>query len=256
MLKELFRKLRSEDLRTILRGLEELEARLPQLDGPAFDEALHAIIGVFYIDPIDRPELSPALEQAENVLAASRERVIPIILGELGESDFKIHFRLASSLAKMGRAAVSPLLSAYAEARDDYTRIFALYALGKVNAPELLDAAPVLFEALDDKNPEVRDTAARAVGKLCANVSPALLDAPTRQECFERLLARASDRYAGVRSKAIRSLGKMAGARLLTEENRTRLRRLLCKALGQDEVGNWDVAYIVRAEAEKALEYL
>jgi HEAT repeat protein len=256
ILKGLFRKLRSENRSTILAGLAGLSERLPGLQGPEFEEALHAVIGVFYIDPIDHPQLVPALERAEDILADLKERAIPILLRALGESDFKIHFRLASTLAKMGRAAVTPLLSAYANAQDDYSRVFALYALGKVNDSKLLESLPVLFQALEDQNPEVRDTAARALGKVCTNVKPELLDVSTREECFERLVAKVSDRYAGVRSKAIRSLGKMARASLLTEEHRSRLRRLLSQALGQDEAGNWDVAYIVRAEAEKALEYL
>jgi HEAT repeat protein len=213
-------------------------------------------MGVFYIDPIDHPELLSVIEQAERILADRREKAIPIILRALEESDFKIHFRLASSLAKMGHAAVAPLLSAYAEAGDDYRRVFILYALGKVNDSKVLDAVPVLFQALDDPNPEVRDTAARALGKLCDHLNPEHLDGAFRRECFERLFGKASDRFAGVRSKAIRSLAKMAKARLITEEERSRLLRLLSRTLGQDEAGNWDVAYIVRAEAEKALEHL
>jgi HEAT repeat protein len=256
MLVELLRKLRSEEKLTILQGLEGLAARIPGLDGPELEEALQAVMGVFYIDPIDHPELLPVVEQAEGILAGLRERAIPLILRTLSESDFKIHFRLASCLAKMGYAAVNPLLSAYSGARDDYGRVFILYALGKISDSKLLEAVPVLFRSLDDPNPEIRDTAARALGKLCANLNPEFLDQSFRRECFERLYVKASDRFAGVRSKAIRSLGKMARARLITEEERERLRGLLYKTLGRDEAGNWDVAYIVRAEAEKAMDWL
>jgi len=256
MLKDLLRKLRSEDKLTIQQGLEALSRRLSSLQESDFEEALQALIGVFYIDPIDHPELLPVIEQAEGIVVDLRDRAVPVILRSLGESDFKIHFRLASCLGKMGHSVVRPLLSAYSEAHDDYARVFALYALGKVVDPRLLEAAPLLFQALNDSNPEIRDTAARALGKVCQNVNPDLLDGATRKEAFEKLLAAASDRFAGVRSKALRSLGKMAKAGLLTEEQRHRLQGLLARVTGRDEASNWDVAYIVRAEAEKALDYL
>ena len=255
-LKDLLRTLRSEDKIQIQRGLEGLAERLPELEGVQFEEAIHAVVGLFYVDPVDHPELLPVLEQAESILADLREKVIPAILGFLGESDLKTHFHLAAVLAKMGYAAVNPLLDAYEKADDPYARVFTLYALGKVKDPKVLDTLPVLFAALDDPDPEIRDTAARAVGKMCEHLNPDLVSEETRRQMFERLLAKVSDRYAGVRSKAIRSLGKMTRFGLLDAERKTRLQSILARVLGEDEAGNWDVAYIVRSEAEKAKEHL
>jgi HEAT repeat protein len=252
--KDLLRKLRSEDKIQIQKGLEGLAERFKGLEGSEFEEAVHAVEGLFYVDPMDHPELLPVLEQAEGILAELREKVIPVLLQSLGESDLKTHFHLAAVLGKMGYAAVNPLLEAYQQATDPYARVFALYALGKVKDPKVLEALPVLFEALEDPDPELRDTAARAIGKMCEYLNPDLVAEQTRSEMFERLLAKVSDRFAGVRSKAIRSLGKMARFGLLQDGQKNRLRAILTRALGEDEAGNWDVAYIVRAEAEKAKE--
>lgn len=255
-MKQLLQKLRSEDRIQIQKGLEGLADRFPSMDGSDFEEAVHAVVSLFYVDPMDHPELLPVLEQAEALLADQRARVIPVILKSLGESDLKVHFHLAAVLGRMGYAAVAPLLAAYGETEETYTRIFTLYALGKVKDSKVIEALPVFFAALEDPNPEVRDTAARALGKLVEHVNPEAVAERTRGEMFDRLLARASDRFSGVRSKAIRSLGKMARFGLLGEEQRGRLARLLARALGEGEAENWDVAYIVRAEAEKAKRYV
>jgi HEAT repeat protein len=255
-MKELLQHLRSEDKLQILKGLEGLGKRLPSLQGRELEDAVQAVISLFYVDPVDHPELIPVLEQAEAVLVDQRERIIPVILRCLEETDLKAHFHLASVLGRLGYAAVEPLLEEYRQSSETYPRIFALYALGKVKDPKVLDAVPTLFDALEDQNPEVRDTSARALGKLVEHVNPDLLGESERSQMFDRLLTKASDRYSGVRSKAIRSLGKMARFGLLKPAQLEGLSRLVSRTLGETDGENWDVAYIVRAEAEKARRYL
>ncbi len=70
----------------------------------------------------------------------------------------------------------------------------------------MLEALTILFAALEEANQEVRDTAARDLGKLIEHANPDALPERTRGEMFDRLLAKASDRSSGVRSKAIRNL--------------------------------------------------
>lgn len=256
MPKEALRKIHSENKIEIQQGLEELARRLPALEGAELETAMHGVFGLFSVDPIDHPELIPVLEQAEDLLAGLRERAIPPLLAALRETDLKVHFRLAAVLGKMGYAAVAPLVEANQGSRDTYVRVFTLYALGKVRDPRVLEAFPVLFAALDDPEAEVRDTAARALGKVCEHLDPARVPAPLREQLFERLLAKTGDRFAGVRSKALRSLGKMAKFGFLDGVGRARLAGAVARALGENDEGNWDLAYVVRAEAEKARRYL
>ncbi len=256
MLDRLIEELQSEDKLKIQKGLEGLADLFPQLEGDAFQEAVQAVAALFYIDPMDHPELIPVLEQAEEVLAEQRTRVIPVILDMLAESDLKTHFHLAAVLGRMGYAAVDPLLQAYQSAKKDDDRVFLLYAFGKIRDPEVVKALPLLFEAMEDPNPEIRDTAARAVGKICEHVKPDRIDPAVRAEMFDRLMGRLSDRYAGVRSKAVRSLGKMARFGYLAPEQTEQLSSMLRRILGEDEAENWDVAYVVRAEAAKAKQFV
>jgi hypothetical protein len=61
------------------------------------------------------------------------------------------------------------------------------------------------------------------------------------------------DEHPAVRAKAVRSLGKMAGARYLTKDQ---VRAVVAQAralLGRDEAFDWDRAFIVRREAEETL---
>jgi len=255
-MREWLQYLRSEEKLQILKGLEGLGKGLSTLEGRELEEAVQAVTSLFYIDPVDHPELLPVLEQAEAVLSDQRARIIPVILQCLEETDLKAHFHLASVLGRMGYAAVGPLLEEYRRSDEAYARIFTLYALGKVKDPKVLEAVPALFEALGDANPEVRDTSARALGKIVEHVNPELLTEARRTEMFDRLLAKVSDRYSGVRSKAIRSLGKMARFGLLQPEQRERLAGVVSRVLGETDGENWDVAYIVRAEAEKARQHL
>lgn len=241
----------SEDALTIREGLEGLAPLLPRLDEGQYAEAVEAVCGLFYADPMDHPELVPVLDRAEELLAEQGVSIIPLLLKLLDESDLKSHLRLISVMGRMGYAAVDPLLAAYADTADPYTRSFILYAMGKVRDPKVLTALPHLYQALDDDSSEVRDTATRTLGKICEHLNPDDLTEPVRLGLYENLMGKVKDPYAGVRSKALRSLGKMAGKGLLGEEQRKRLQQLLAEVLGETG-GNWDVAYVVRAEAKKA----
>jgi HEAT repeat protein len=256
MTEDIFRNLRSEDAVRIKVGLEGLAVQFQSLEDAIFGQAVQAVIGLFYADIIDHPELVPLLERAEEILAAQGERAVPVVLAALGESDLKAHFWLASTLGRMGSCAVDALFEACEAPADDYCRVFALYALGKVKDPAVARALPLLFLALDDNSPEVRDTAARTIGKVFESATPDQFTEAVTREAFDRLLAGASDPYAGVRSKSIRSLGKLARRGLLAPGERQRLKVLVTRSLGEDDDANWDPAYVVRAEAEKVRDLL
>ena len=115
-----------------------------------------------------------------------------------------------------------------------------------------MEALPILFAALEEFRQEVLDTTAQALGKVIEHIDPDALPERTRGDMVDRLLAKASDRFSEVRSKAIRNLGKMARFGVLAARQGARLARLLAQAPGEYDPENWDLAQIVRAEAEKA----
>jgi hypothetical protein len=59
-----------------------------------------------------------------------------------------------------------------------------------------------------------------------------------------------------VRAKAVRSLGKLVRAAYLAPAQEERVRLAVLRILGRDEAHEWDRAFIVRREAEEALQHL
>jgi hypothetical protein len=102
----------------------------------------------------------------------------------------------------------------------------------------------------------VRDSAARALGKLADVVPPERLDERRRAEVFEALFRALGDAQPAVRAKAVRSLGKMTRASYLTPGQEERLTTAVRHLLGEDEAHEWDRAYVVRREAQETLRHL
>jgi HEAT repeat protein len=130
-----------------------------------------------------------------------------------------------------------------------YGRSFALFALGKIKDPAIQLALPEVVGSLLHPDREVRDSAARLLGKIAEIVPAASLTERRRSEITEALFRVLSDPQPAVRAKAIRSLGKAARARYLTPDQELRLERAVLHILGEDERHEWDNAFIVRREA-------
>jgi HEAT repeat protein len=114
----------------------------------------------------------------------------------------------------------------------------------------------VALEASASPDLELRDSATRALGKFAESILPSDLPAELRSAVLERLRANLADTSPGIRSKAVRSLGKLARYRHLTVQEREQLGITLRRLLGEDEHFDWDKAYVVRKEAKEALGYV
>lgn len=255
-IKDVFRKLRDEDVHDVIKGLEEIERRLKRLQGENFNEAILAVCSIFHIDLYDRPDLEPAVERAFKILVANGEKSIPLIIYQLKDADLKVQMHLTKALGQIGKPAIKPLLKFYSASFDPYMRIFALYALGKIQAPEMSSIIPKVFVAMDDSNAEVRDTATRLLGKLVEHLKPQRISPKIRSSMFRALVKNLSDSHSTVRAKAVRSIGKMAKFGFMGTKEKTSAKKALARILGLDEAFAWDNAYIVRAEAEEAFKYM
>jgi len=210
---------------------------------------------LFYIDALDRPELVPVLDEAINLTAAFGSWVIPVLIESLDAGDIKSQWAIAHVLGRIGADAIDPMLEAY-EASDKSTfRAFILYALGKIKSSKIVKGAPIALEAAKAADLELRDTAIRTLGKLVESMPPKTIPPALKQEIANCLNDRLSDENASVRSKAVRSLGKMAKHGHLEGKDLERL-RAACHVILGTEKGEWDRAFIVRKEAEEALGYL
>jgi HEAT repeat protein len=247
--------LRSDRPAAISAGLDYLRASMAALPEAGLRDAVEELCALFYVDTADRPDLQPLLDRAVEILAAQGPRVVGQLLELMRGSDIKSHLYLARTLAAIGRAAL-PALRRVIATEDPYSRSFALFAVGKVHDPAVREALPEVVGSLMHPDKEVRDSAARTLGKIAEAVPPRDLAEDRRAEIFDVLFRTLADVQPAVRAKAVRSLGKLARFSYLTAEQRARVRLAVLRILGRDEAQEWDRAFIVRREAEEALRHL
>ncbi len=242
-----------EELR---KGLKLAAGEIAIADSDKARSLFEMISTLFYIDTLDHPELAPILDEAINLMARFGSWVIPILVGNLDEGDLKAQMAVANVLGRIGANAIDPLMTGYASTADPKMRAYILYALGKVKSPQIVRAVPPALEAARDENLELRDTATRALGKFIESIAAADLSKELKRKYIDCLWNNLSDPNASVRSKAVRSLGKMAKYGHLSDSDCSQLKAVCHRIMGTDENYEWDRAYIVRKEAEEALGYL
>lgn len=247
--------LQGERAEEVERGVSALRDRLALLPEPEFRAAVEGLCALFYVDAHDRPDLEPSLERTVQILAAAGPRVVCHLLEFMRGSDLKSHLYLARTLAVVGQPALAALRRVIAT-EDAYSRSFALFALGKIRHPEVCEAFPEVLASLTHPDKEVRDSAARTLGKLAETVPTDLLSGDQRSEIFDALFRTLADHQPAVRAKAMRSLGKVVRAGYLKPEQEDRVGLAARRLLGQDEQHEWDRAYVVRLEAQEALRHV
>ena len=247
--------LQSDRPERIGEGIEYLRTHLGSLPEAEFRGAVEELCSLFYVDTADRPDLQPLLDRAVAVVAGQGPRVVGQLLELMKGSDIKSHLYLARTLAYVGQAAL-PALRRVIATEDPYSRSFALFAVGKVNDLAVREALPEVIGSLMHPDKEVRDSAARALGKIAEAVPATQLGEDRRAEIFEVLFRTLSDVQPAVRAKAVRSLGKLVRAAYLAPAQEERVRLAILRILGRDEAHEWDRAFIVRREAEEALQHL
>lgn len=246
----------SNEPQRMASGVRWLEPRLASLDDQPFAAAVEALCGLFFIDTFDRPDLEPLLEQAQGALAQGGPRVIPRLLDAIRGSDIKSHLCLGQALGRIGSPAIPALRAFIATEEDAYCRTFGLFALGKIADPAVHEALPEIVGCLMHPDREVRDSAARTLGKVAEVVPASALSPRRRTEMFEALFRCLRDPQPVVRAKTIRTLGKMAASGYLEPAQRGQALEAARGMLGQGERYEWDNAYIVRREAAHAVRML
>lgn len=245
--------LTSPDAEDLRKGLGLARQEIARLGSREARPLFEIVSAVFYLDPLDRPELVPILDEAVSVVAGFGEWVIPALVDHLEAGDVKAQLAVGHALGRIGADAIAPLMAKYDAVADPAVRPFVLYALGKIASPRVAEALPLMLEALRATDVETRDTAARALGRMADSIPPGGMPDAARVAVVESLHALLADAKVGVRAKAVRSLGKLAKAGHLTAAEKETLSAVCRRLLGLDESFEWDRAYVVRREAEEAL---
>ena len=240
----------------VREGLRLAEIEISKVGASEAKPLFEMISALFYIDTLDHPELAVILDEAVNLAVRFGPSIIPDLIDNLDEGDIKAQWAAAHVLGRIGENAIQPLMDAYASTDNPSLRAFILYATGKIKSSQIVQAAPVAIDAAQSTDLELRDTACRALGKIIESIPPELLSQDLKQKFLECLYSNLSDPNASVRSKAIRSLGKMAKYGHFTDSECERLNTVCRRIAGTDENNDWDRAFIVRKEAEEALTNL
>jgi len=238
------------------QGLELIKKEISRVGSDEAGTLFEMVSTIFYIDPLDRPDLAPLVNEAIALVVGFGKWVIPPLLQQLDASDLKAQIAVANALGRLGADAVPLLLHEYETAAEPARRQFVIYALGKIKSPRVAQAIAPALEAAAAPDRELRDTATRTLGTVAEALQPGSLADETRRRVVQALQKNLGDRSPAIRAKAVRSLGQLATCGHLTSTERATLQRTLALILGKGERFEWDRAYLVRKEAAEALGYL
>ena len=114
-IKPLLESTRLEDLQ---RGLELVRVEIARLGSQEARPLFEMVSSVFYIDPLDQPELMPVLDEAINLVVGFGNWVIPALVERLDAGDLKAQMAASHALGRIGADAIQPLMSEYGRRED------------------------------------------------------------------------------------------------------------------------------------------
>jgi HEAT repeat protein len=240
----------------IHQGLLMIREELPSIDEESARSLFEMVSVLFHVDLFDHPDQAGVVDEAISLVADFGEDVIPYLLNDLDAGDMKAQLAIGHAFGRVGEPALEPLLESYQCEESEECRIFLVYALGKIQSPRVLEAFEDVLKAAASENLELRDTAIRALGRFVEHIKPEALPEAFKKDMLKAIMSSLGDTSAGVRAKAIRSYGKLARYGHLNQEEKAKLRQTCELLLGVDDKFDWDRAYIVRKEAQEALDCL
>ncbi len=251
----LYEAIRTNDPIIVRKAVANIEGNIEKLDPEQIPEAVEVMASLFYIDLGDKPDYVTAVEESVATIAAIGDPAVPVLMRLLGESDLKANLMIGRTLGRIGPGAYGDLKDLFYKSVYPWQRCLALFGLAKMHEAALMEIFPDVVRSLDDSDREVRDTAARTVGRIIDTFKPGQLPRDIVSHAFEMLINRLQDFGAVVRAKAVRSIGKMARNNYLDTEQLDLALESVNGILGNN--GNeCDPFFLVRKEAEETLAYL
>jgi len=248
----LYSAMMSNDPTITRKAVAELASELDSLAPSQIPEVVEVMSSLFYIDMGDKPQYVGVVEDVVSTIAAIGEKAVPTLMALMCDSDLKATLMFGRTLGRIGPPAYGPLKDLFYRAETPHQRVLALFALAKMHEAALMEIFPDLVTALDDSDREVRDTAARTIGRVVDAFRPGQLPHDHVSSAFERLIFRLTDSSPVVRFKVVRSLGKLAKNQYLDKDQLDAATTAIKSLLGMGG-GEADLMYMVRREAEEAL---
>ena len=246
----------SDNPEKIHQGLLMIREELPSIDEETARSLFEMVSVLFHVDLFDHPEQAGVVDEAISLVADFGDEVITYLLNDLDAGDMKAQLAIGHAFGRVGEPALDPLLESFKCEENEECRIFLVYAMGKIQSPRVLEAFEQVLGAAGSDNLELRDTAIRALGRFVEVIKPEDLPVEYKEGMLVAIQKNLGDASAGVRAKAIRSYGKLARYGHLDKEEKAKLRDTCELLLGVDDQFDWDRAYIVRKEAQEALDCL
>lgn len=251
-LEVLFRSSHPDDLH---RALQAVRLEISRVGTQAARPLFELISSLFYIDPLDRPDLVPVLDEAISLVMGFGDWVIPVLVDNLDQGDVKAQMASAEALGRFGADAINPLVDKYNSCKDPETRAFVLYGLGKIQSPMVVRAADLALAGARSPKLELRDTATRTIGRFAETIPSGSLPLEMVEAYYDVLRKNLADPSKGVKAKALHSLGQMAQFGHLSSTQKKAMQEIALSLLGEADDFRWDRAYVVRKEAEEALVF-
>lgn len=253
-LTDFYRRLRNTDVRVLRAAIRDIDEGVNELPEDRYREVAEALSSLFYIDKYDRPDLQTAVDDALVAVSHLGEPIIPFLVEKMCESDMNATLCYCRALGRIGGPAIPAIMAAYDKCEDPHVKASCLYALSKIRDANLSGVLDKLVEALSDENYEVRVAAGRCMGKYAEVIPSLFVPRSVHKPILKALLERLDDPNAGVRAKAVRSIGKLAKFCCLEDDLRQSAREKIAGLVREGEKGG-DPAFLVRQEAEEALQY-
>jgi HEAT repeat protein len=256
ILESIYSGLKSDDKDELLDMLRIVGKHINDLGGEEKAVLADAIMGLFYLDEGENPGLSIVYSAAGDILVRMGPDIVEVLIGGMVGGGLYAEYHIAQTLGKIGKPAIKALKGKFRDASDPTSQGLALFALSSIDDPALIEIFDEVIALLDSKNPDLRDSAVAAIGTMVDCIGGLCLEPTAVEEAFEKLFAALSDTHGGTRSKAVKSIGKLAKKGYLNDGQKARVVPIVSRILGIDGAHKWDHAFIVRREAEEAYFYL
>jgi len=242
----------SRDTQQLQAALDEI-AGLSDLSSAEKMELASALAALFYREHTSRKDpMNGIVENAEKTMVSLGADAVDIILGHIVEADLEAVEHFARVIGNIESSIDSVLASLDEHKNSQYAVTNLLLAIESFKGKDAIKAIDSVLSFAKSNNPQIKAAAISCIGKICRSVDTNDITRDLKNTMFDRCFASLSDPKALVRLRVVKALGEMVRYSYLEPDQVNKAHKAFRAILGMDDY-EWDVAYIVRNEAEHYL---